>query len=192
MLRTGRTPRPPSGSARRRSISRRATAGARTGLAVGGCADRGDEVLVRQALDQVPVGAGAQADHPQLGILRAGQQDDLTSGARAGDRARGGDPVHPDHDDVHQHDVGAEVHGEVDGVAAVVGLGDDDDPGVLQRRAHAAAEHRVVVGDDDARRSRPHGSAPGLELIGAVCRRRRLRSRAQAAAQRAHGSWPRP
>ena len=136
-------------------MSRRATAGRQDRLAVGGRADRGHELVEGEALDEVAVGAGAQADHPQLGVLRAREQDDADLGRAPGDRARGGDPVHADHDDVHEHDVGAEVDGEVDRVAAVVGLGDDDDPGVLERRAHAAAEHRVVVGDDDARRSRP-------------------------------------
>jgi hypothetical protein len=106
---------------------------------------------------------------------------DLGSALR--DPPRRVDAVEPEHHDVHEHDLGPEVQGEVDGVAAVVCLGDHDEARVLQARAHVRPERGVVVGDDDPRRRgaqrcsrwQAHASSIGARAPG-LQRRRELPS----------------
>ena len=76
----------------------------------------------------------------------------FTSAARSTIAARGLEAVQHRHDDVHDDDVGPVVDRELDGLAPVGRLGDDDDPGGLERVAQDPAGQRVVVGDDDPQR----------------------------------------
>ena len=81
----------------------------------------GDELLV--------LGVG---EHQDLGLLRQ--------------RARGRDAVHHRHADVQAHDVGLDLAGELDRLAAVTGLADDLDAlGVGEQRGDAPPHDRVVV-----------------------------------------------
>jgi hypothetical protein len=85
--------------------------------------------------DLLAVGGG-EHHHPHVGCL----VDDL---------ARGGHTVHPRHDEVHDHDIRPVVHAQLDGFAAVAGLGDHRDPGLLKHVAQHPARERIVIDDDD-------------------------------------------
>ena len=61
------------------------------------------------------------------------------------------EPVELGHADVHQHDGGVEARGLVDGLDPVARLGDDLDVRLAgEQHAEACADHRLVVGDEDA------------------------------------------
>ena len=76
-------------------------------------------------------------------------------------RRAASEPVELGHPDVHQHDARLQAGRLLDGLAAVGGLADDVDVGLAgQQHAEAAADHRLVVGDQDPDRhdwSRPTG-----------------------------------
>ena len=55
------------------------------------------------------------------------------------------DPVEHRHGDVHQDQVGAELHGQADGLLAVAGLADDVEAGFLHGPSQALPEQLVVV-----------------------------------------------
>ena len=74
----------------------------------------------------------------------------LIVGIAGDDPARRLEPVHAGHRDVHHDDVGVVVEAELDALAAALGLGDHDVALVLERVAHDAARHRVVVDQHDA------------------------------------------
>ncbi len=82
------------------------------------------------------------------------------------DLPRGLEPVHPGHPDVHQHDVGDELHGAAEGGLAVVGLAHHLDVRLgVEQRPKARPDQRLVVGEQD-----PDHAAPSS---GSVARTRK-------------------
>jgi hypothetical protein len=76
-----------------------------------------------------------------------GEDEDL----EVREAARGLQAVHHGHPDVHQDHVGPVALGRRDGLAPVVGLGDDlDRPCRFEHGLEAGAHQRLVVGDQDA------------------------------------------
>ena len=78
------------------------------------------------------------------------EEHDLDVGIPGDDPARRLEPVHAGHGDVHHHHVRVVVEAELDAFAAALGLGDHHVALLLQRVAHHAASHGVVVDQDDA------------------------------------------
>jgi hypothetical protein len=69
----------------------------------------------------------------------------------ANDPPGGLESVELGHADVHQHDGGSEAGRLADGLDPVARLGDDLDVGLAgEQHAEACADHRLVVGDEDA------------------------------------------
>jgi hypothetical protein len=72
------------------------------------------------------------------------------------------DAVPAGHADVDEADVGPELAGEADGLAPVGGLGDHVDAGLgLEDEAQPAADHRLVVGEQDPDAHAPLPAAKG-------------------------------
>ena len=70
----------------------------------------------------------------------------------------GGDAVDARHLHVHEHDVGAQLAGQLDGLGAVPGLADDLDVGLdRQDQPEPGADQRLVVDQEHPQRL-SHGS----------------------------------
>jgi hypothetical protein len=81
-------------------------------------------------------------------VLGVGEHQDLRA---LGERPGGGDAVHDRHPHVEAHDVGAQLLGERDRLAAVGGLAHDlEAVGLGQQAGDAPAHDRVVVDEQDA------------------------------------------
>jgi hypothetical protein len=88
-------------------------------------------------------------EHVLVEVVR-GEDDHAASAARRGDAARGLDPVHLGHAHVHQDHIGHELFDELDRLGAVRGLARDlDVVASVEDHAEAAADERLVVGEDD-------------------------------------------
>jgi hypothetical protein len=109
-----------------------------------------DEPVGLQVLEQVALGAALEG-FEEVGVLgRGGEHDDLGLRARLEELRDRVEPAHLRHRQVHQHDVGLEPDGEVDGFAAVARLGQHLEPVGFEETAEALAEQDVVVGDQQA------------------------------------------
>ena len=97
--------------------------------------------------------------------------DDRQVGEVGVDPAGGLDPVEDRHRHVHHDDVGLELGGQADGLAAVAGLGDHRHAGVLERPADGLAQELMVVGEED-----PHQAVPDASLSGCSIAHADLRS----------------
>ena len=83
-----------------------------------------DQLLAADVLQQEAARAGLHRLVDVLVAVEGGEHQHPRGAAAVGHQApRGLDAVHPGHADVHQHDVGAQLAGEVDRPAAVLGLG---------------------------------------------------------------------
>ena len=113
-------------------------------------ADRVQQRLVDLALEHVAGRAGLQrVEHVALVVVHR-QREHLRLGQVRADLARGLQAGHARHRDVHHAQVGRVGERLLEGLDAVVGLGDDLHVGLaLDQQLHAAADDAVVVGDQD-------------------------------------------
>ncbi len=113
-------------------------------------ADGAGQRLGVDVLVDVSPGAGAQGgDHGAL-LGEAGDDQDAGGVGQFPQAAQGLDAVHAGHLDVHQDDVGLELLGAGHALGAVAGLADHLDVVLdLQEGAQAAADHLVVVDEED-------------------------------------------
>src|SRR6266511_2673802 len=120
-------------------------------LALGDRADGVGDLLDGDLLEQVAVGAGLDGV-VEVGLLVGDRQhEDLGVGDEVLDGLGRLDAAAPRHADVHQHHVGHQLLGLVDGLGAVAGLSDDLDVVLLlEHHLEATAEQRVVVHDQHA------------------------------------------
>ena len=150
-------------------------------LAGGHDADCVDELLGRRVLQEEAAGAGAQRLEDVV-VLLEGRQDQHPRARRARPRPAGRlEPAAARHLDVHQHHVGPEAPGDLDGLLAVAGLARDLE--VLlgsQDQLEAGPHQGLVVGQDDA-----HGHAPPPPGRSRAPRTRRRAARRRAARRRA-------
>ena len=140
--------------------------------------DRRDDLVGLGVLEQVPGGSRLQRRVYPLGLAEAGQRDHLNVRVKVLDGGGGRDAVEARHEEVHEHDVGQVVAGREDGEFVergppVPGLAEHlDVVEHLEERAHAAADHRVVVDRVPAVRAREDHEAVdrlvGRRLIAAA------------------------
>ena len=124
-------------------------------VAGGDRADRRDELLGRVVLEHEAARAGAQRLVDVLVEVERRQDQDPRRGVGGEDAPRRLEAVELGHADVHQHDGRVEARRLVDGLEAVARLGDDLDVLLAgEQHAEAGANHRLVVGDEDADRHR--------------------------------------
>ena len=113
--------------------------------------DRGDQLLRWIVLQDEPASAGLERFVDVLLEAERRQDQDPGRFIRREDASRGLETVEVRHPDVHQGDAGREARRLLDGFEAVFGLGDDLDPLlVLEQHPEARADHRLIVGDEDA------------------------------------------
>ena len=113
-------------------------------------ADGRGQVVGLGVLEEEPARAGLDGGrHPVL-VDEAGQRDDLDLGMARLDLGGRRDPVHDRHQQVHDDDVRAQRLDRGQRLDAVLRLADHLEV-VVEREevAHAAADHRVVVGEQD-------------------------------------------
>jgi hypothetical protein len=105
-----------------------------------------------RVLEQEPAGAGPQGLVDVLVEVEGGDDHDPERVGRTGVGEGPGDldAVLARHADVDEADVGPELAGEADRLGPVGSLGDHFDVGlVLEDQAQAAADHRLVVGEQN-------------------------------------------
>ena len=111
--------------------------------------------------EQVAAGAGVECAAQIAGAGEGGEDDD--AGAGLGELEVGGEFEAGllGHFDVGDDDVGREIAGELEGLAAVGGLGDDGDVGLeIEEGGERSAEHGLIFGEEDAdRRGGGHEAA---------------------------------
>src|SRR3972149_7022904 len=128
-----------------------ADAGAEVGVAAMDGLDAEQELVYLRLLDDVAVGAGLQGAGDVLVLHVAGEHEDFGLGQAAADLTRRLDAVEAGHDRVHEDDVGLDLLGDLDGLAAVGGLADDLEAGLgLEHGAQRLAGDGGVVGEEDA------------------------------------------
>src|SRR3990172_5978372 len=128
-----------------------ADAGAEVGVAAMDGLDAEQELVYLRLLDDVAVGAGLQGAGDVLVLHVAGEHEDFGLGQAAADLTRRLDAVEAGHDRVHEDDVGLDLLGDLDGLAAVGGLADDLEAGLgLEHVAERLADDGGGVGDEDA------------------------------------------
>ena len=120
------------------------------GVAGLGGPDGGHQVLGRRRLEQEAAGPGPDGGEQVLVEVEGGQHHHL--GVALLDQPPAGlHPVQPGHPDVHEHHVGPEPAGLLDGLEPVGGLPDDLEVVLgLEDQAQAPAHHRFVVGEEQA------------------------------------------
>jgi hypothetical protein len=158
---------PLSGNRRRLSRDAHAQRARHDGLAV--CHLREDARQARDAsiLGQVADGAGAQDLEAKLVAGLGGEDDDARLRCVARDRPDRLDAAEARQLRLHHREIGAIEAHEVQCVAAVRGVGDDDEPRRTQRVAYDLAYERIGIGEHDAQPSvlgAAHRARPVLPL----------------------------
>ena len=125
------------------------TAGREDHLAARDGLDAALELLGLEApVHEVAGRAVADRAGDEVLVLGVGEHQHLRA---LGERAGGGDAVHHRHAHVEADDVGAQLLGLGDRLAAVAGLAHDLEPvGLREQRRDAATHDRVVVDEEDA------------------------------------------
>ena len=105
-------------------------------------------------LEQEAARPGAHAFIDVFVEVEGGEDEDACVLVAPAEQPAGGfDPVEAGHAHVHQHDVGFQFGGELDGLIAVGGFADDLEVVVdLQDHAEPGPDERLVVGDEDSSR----------------------------------------
>jgi hypothetical protein len=112
-------------------------------------------------LGEKPDRSCLEREQPEVVVAAAGEHDDKLVGVGLEELACREDAVELRHDDVHDHDVGPVVHGELNCFTAVLGLADDGQPSGLQSALDHRSGEGVVIRDDHAqRRFRCHPCSP--------------------------------
>ena len=111
--------------------------------------ERGD-LLWRLCLQKVAGRAGAnRSEQVLLGVGRS-ENDDLRIRCAFADLRERGEPVHPGHREVEQHDVRLQRRGLGDGARAVLGLAHDVESLLREERCQGISSERMVVDDEHA------------------------------------------
>ena len=127
--------------------------------------DRRGQVVRLGILEQEAARAGLDRGRDALLLDEARDGDDLDGRVAGLELGRGGDPVETGHDEVHDDDVGEQRRRRLERRDAVGGLADDLEVIVqVEEVAHAAADHGMVVDDQD--------TDPGAHALAADRRRR--------------------
>ncbi len=111
-------------------------------------ANRREEVLLTERLDEVPEDAGLRRTLHELVLPVGGEHHDRDR-ALVEDAPGGLDPVELRHLDVQEGQVRALGAGQEDGFFAVAGLGADLETGVLEQGPEVEPDDRLVFGDQD-------------------------------------------
>ena len=111
-------------------------------------ANRREEVLLTERLDEVPEDAGLRRTLHELVLTVGGEHHDRNR-AFVEDAPGGLDPVELRHLDVQKGQVGTLGAGQEDGFFAVAGLGADLETGVLEQGSEVEPDNRLVFGDQD-------------------------------------------
>ena len=122
--------------------------------------DRRDEVALLERLHQVRERAGVAGLVDEI-VLRERGQDQHGRQSLAGDRPRGGEPVHPRHLDVEDREIGVELAHEIDGVVAAAGLTDDLVILFFEDLLEVETDDRFVLGEHHPYPT-PHRQRPGV------------------------------
>ena len=119
--------------------------------ALGHGADGADQLLERDVLEQVALGARFQARQHQLVVVEGGQDDGWRQRVLPRKRLQRLQAGHHRHAHVHQHHVGLGLRDEFDRLLAVGGLGHHFDAVVEgQQRADALPHQCLIVHQTDA------------------------------------------
>jgi hypothetical protein len=120
-------------------------------LAFRGGLDRPAELVGLGVLEQVADGAGLHSPDHRGVLQHAGEGDHFDFGHFPPDGANGGDAVHHGHEQVHEHNVGLELVGQLEGFRTVLGFADDFQL-LIEGKEHpqSLTDHTVVVGNYDA------------------------------------------
>ena len=123
-------------------------------------AHRGEQLVGQRVLEQETAGACTQRAVDVLVEIERGEDQHARRDARVRDRARGFQPVHLGHADVHEHDVGAFARHDLHCLDPVGCFADHVDVGCrTEKDDEPAPDERLVVGDGDADHSTlPYGS----------------------------------
>ena len=131
-------------------------------------ANRREEVLLTERLDEIPEDAGLRRTLHELVLPVGGEHHDRDR-ALVEDSPGGLDPVELWHLDVQKSQVRALGAGQEDGFFAVAGLGADLETGVLEQGPEVEPDNRLVFGDQDpqlwvslAENAQPRDSGPGV------------------------------
>ena len=111
-------------------------------------ANRREEVLLTERLDEIPEDAGLRRTLHELVLPVGGEHHDRDR-ALVEDSPGGLDPVELRHLDVQKGQVRALGAGQEDGFFAVAGLGADLETGVLEQGPEVEPDNRLVFGDQD-------------------------------------------
>ena len=153
-LRDLQLPRPPSVRVREPrcscSITVGVTSGEMSAAPARGTPDRVDDLVALGILEHVA--RRSRNQHLAHGALlfEPGERDDLERGVQGLQPARGLDPVHLWHADVHQDDVGSQLVDELDRLDAVRRLADDLEVLAAEEGSERTPEAVVVVDHEDA------------------------------------------
>ncbi len=101
-------------------------------------------------LEEVAASAGIEdtCDIALIGVHGEGDDFDLRIGGV--DFSGCFHAVEAGHGDIDEDDVGGKLRGHGDGIAAVLGLGDDCEAiGIIEQRSDASSHHGVVIDDED-------------------------------------------
>ena len=131
-------------------------------------ANRREEILLTEGLDEVPEDAGLGRTLHELVLPVGGEHHDRDR-ALVEDSPGGLDPVELRHLDVQKSQVRALGAGQEDRFFAVAGLGADLETGVLEQGPEVEPDDRLVFGDQDpqlwvslAENAQPRDSGPGV------------------------------
>ena len=131
-------------------------------------------------LDQEAGGAGAECLDDVLVVVEGGEDEHVDVGevGVGGDLVGGAQPVDAGHPDVHEHDVGVGLPGQLHRGGSVAGFADHDHAGLgVDEHPEAAPDEGLVVGDEHAdglgHRARRHHCGFRDRQLGAVPRSRR-------------------
>ena len=142
------------------------------GVSVGDGADRAFDLFGARVFGEVAVRAGLQGGEERVVVGVGGEHEHVRVGQRGADRACRLGAVHLGHAQVHEHDVGAQLAGEVDGFDAVRGGADDlDVVGEPDEHRESLADGALVVGDDDADHAGTSSSTRQPVSVGPACMR---------------------
>src|SRR5258708_26539240 len=113
-------------------------------------ADRGSELVGGRVLEQEAADAGVDGAAQVAGTSEYREDEHAAGGQLRAKLGRRRDPVFTRHLDVEERDVWSGAHGLVDDAVATFDLGDDLDVGFSRKQRRAgAADHRLVLGDQD-------------------------------------------
>jgi hypothetical protein len=111
--------------------------------------DGRDQRLGAGALDQEARSSGTQRSEHVVVLLEGGEDQNSRGRHVARQLAGRGDPVEVGHADVHEHDVGAEPPGSLDGLAPGGRLTDDLDRRIAREELDEPGPHEIVIVGDE-------------------------------------------